>query len=189
MGFARWNSEKGYGWVAVLLHWIVAVGFITLYFLGEAYEHAKADNLPREEVLAAIRLHISFGAVFFLFFAVRVVSHFKQKKPEALGGPAPLNLLAKIIQWSFLAVIVAQIITGPLAVWSGGRDIGVFDWFSIPTPFDGKIEWLHELCEVIHVFAPSLFWPLLILHVAGALKHLVIDRDGTVKRMIIPRSE
>src|SRR3546814_5771805 len=40
----------------------------------------------------------------------------------------------------------------------------------------------HEFAEEVHGAASKLFWPLIVLHVGGALKHLLVDRDGTLKR-------
>jgi cytochrome b561 len=46
---------------------------------------------------------------------------------------------------------------------------------------------LHEQMEGVHLVAAHLTFGLVILHGLGALKHLLIDRDGTVARMIVPR--
>lgn len=43
---------------------------------------------------------------------------------------------------------------------------------------------LHEAAEEIHGSVSKLFWPLIALHVAGALKRLVVDRDATLGRML-----
>ena len=74
--------------------------------------------------------------------------------------------------------------TGPLAVWSTGQPLQVFDVLAIPSPFAARVDWLHEACEEVHGAATKLFWPLIGLHVAGAVKHLVYDRDRTLQRML-----
>jgi cytochrome b561 len=82
--------------------------------------------------------------------------------------------------------ILIQIISGPLAVWSGGRAINVFDVFSIPSPFAERNQGIHEIAELMHAVGR---WALIVfigLHVLGALKHIFIDRDGIMRRMIAP---
>ena len=47
-----------------------------------------------------------------------------------------------------------------------------------------RVSRLHGAAEEIHGAATKLFWPLIALHVAGPLKHHVIDPDGTLQRML-----
>ena len=178
------NSNTGYGWAAIILHWISAVGVIWLYFLGENIEHAKEARLPREEVGAFIDFHASIGAIFFIFLLARIVLHYAQRQPAKPDQHRYLNLLSTAVMQLFLLMIAVQIITGPLMIWSMARPIEVFDWFAIPSPFAQANRDLHETLETVHAFAPNLFWPLIVLHVAGALKHLVLDKERTSLRMI-----
>lgn len=53
----------------------------------------------------------------------------------------------------------------------------------LPSPF-GRVPQLHELAEGMHGAATKVFWPLIVMHVGGALKHLLIDRDATPRRML-----
>lgn len=48
----------------------------------------------------------------------------------------------------------------------------------------GRSPAIHDFAEVVHGAASKLFWPLIALHMAGALKHLVADRDGAPQRML-----
>lgn len=183
------NTSERYGLISIFLHWISAGGVIWLYFLGENIEHAKEDNLPREVVIDAIRFHASIALLFFVFLAARIVMHFAQKRPAPIGGHPYLNLVALLVQRLWLLMIGIQIITGPMLAWSAGWPNRIFNWVSIPSPFPERIDWLHEAVEFIHTTTPNLFWPLLVLHIGGALKHLFIDRDDVVKRMIVPPSQ
>lgn len=174
------NTKAAYGWVAIALHWISAVGFIALYFLGEAMEDAGG----RAEAAAARDLHVSVGMLLFTFMAARLFWSFSQPHPRSLEPNRWLRMAAMAVHLTFLAAIAVLIVTGPLAIWSAGRPIEVFDLFSLPSPFSGRVEWLHEGAEEVHELAAKLFWPLIVLHVGGALKHLIIDRDRTMQRML-----
>ena len=178
------NSTTAYGWVAIVLHWISAIGVIWLYFLGEDIEHAKEDGLPRAEVVELMSFHSSIGALFFIFLAARIVSHIAQRQPSKPDQHRYLNLLSRAVMWLFLLMIGLQIITGPIIIWTRPAPVEIFDFMSIPSPFPARAEWLHEAAEFVHKYAPNLFWPLIILHVAGALKHQFIDKDGSALRII-----
>ena len=174
------NTRTAYGWIAIALHWISAAGVIALYFLGETLEEA----VGRPAKAAAMLNHVSVGVLVFTFLAARLIWSASQPKPAPLETRKWFALAAKVVAIAFLAMIAIQIITGPLIVWSGGRALQVFDWFAIPSPFPQRIRWLHEATELPHKLAPNLCWPLISLHVGGALKHLVSDRDKTLPRML-----
>ncbi len=177
------NTRAAYGWAAIFLHWVSAIGVVALYFLGDRVEEA-ADRTAK---VAAQDLHTSVGILLFTFLAARILWSFSQPKPDPLEANRWLRLAAVVVQGLFLAMIAVLIVTGPLAVWSTGRPIAVFDLFTLPSPFAGRVAWLHEAAEEVHELASKLFWPLIALHVGGALKHLVLDRDATVQRMLWPR--
>ena len=83
---------------------------------------------------------------------------------------------------ALLAAIAVLLVSGPLAVWSGGRAINVFDWFAIPSPI-GEMPALHKALEIAHGFAAKAMLFSLAAHVLAALKHALFDRDGTLWRM------
>lgn len=174
------NTRQAYGWAAIALHWISAVGVTALYFLGEGMEEAP----DRAAKAAAQDLHVAVGTLLFTFLAARLFWSLSQPRPEPLETRRLLRIAASGVQALFLLMIAVLLITGPLSVWSAGRPIQVFDLFSLPSPFSGRAPALHELAEEVHGAASKLFWPLIVLHVAGALKHLVLDRDGTLQRML-----
>lgn len=174
------NSKTAYGWAAIILHWISAISVVALYLLGEQMEEAT----DRAEKLAAQDLHVSVGVLLITFLVARLLWSASQPSPDPLERNRWIRILAKAVQGLFLAMIAVLIITGPLAVWSTTRPLEVFDLISVPSPFPNRVAWLHELSEEVHGAATKLFWPLIALHVAGALKHLVFDRDRTLQRML-----
>jgi cytochrome b561 len=181
------NSQERYGWLAIALHWIAAVGVIAMLTTGiQAYlAEAAGDRAARG---AAMGLHISIGATFFAFFAARIIAPYMQPRPMKPKQAAWLNRVASATQHLLLVALLIQIISGPLAVWSGGRAINVFDVVSFPSPFAAAHEGVHEAAEIAHAVGRFTILVLLPLHVLGALKHLIIDRDGAFSRMLWPRA-
>jgi len=183
------NTRSGYGWISIFLHWVSAIGVIWLYFLGENIEHARELELPREARRLIIDYHISIGLIFLLALAARIVWHVSQTQPEKPVQYAWLNHLARAVIWAFLAMIAVQIVSGPVIEWAAMRPLKIFDLVSIPSPFSSRIEWLHDGAELVHKLAPNLFWPLIVLHVAGAAKHIFLDPDRSALRMFWVRSQ
>lgn len=174
------NTRNAYGWMAIALHWISAIGVIALYLLGERMEEAP-DRAAR---IAAQGLHVSVGVLLFTFLAARLLWSASQPHPRSLERNPWLRRAGIAVHLLFLAMILLLLVTGPLAVWSAARPIQVFDLMAIPSPFSARVDWLHEAAEWVHGAATKLFWPLIVLHLAGALKHLVVDRDATLRRML-----
>ena len=179
------NSRTAFGWAAIALHWISAIGVTALYFLGDRIE----ETTTRADKLSAARLHVSVAVLLFTFLAARLLWSVSQPEPQALESRRSLRILAQVVQKMFLLMIALLLLSGPLDIWSAGRAIEGFGGFAIPSPFGGRVAWLHEAAEFVHSAAAKLFWPLIALHVAGALKHLVIDRDRTLQRMLWVRRD
>ena len=83
---------------------------------------------------------------------------------------------------ALLAAIAVLLVSGPLAVWSGGRAINVFGWFALPSPM-GEMPALHKALEVAHGLAAKVMLFSIAAHVLAALKHALVDRDGTLWRI------
>jgi cytochrome b561 len=178
------NTKQQYGWAATLLHWIAAVGVIAMFTTGLLAEAQEEGN--RAARAALMGLHISTGATLFVFFAARIVLHYTQPTPDPPPQAKWLNTLALVVQNLLLLGILIQIVSGPLAVWSGARPINIFGLVSIPSPFAERSRDVHEFAEIAHAVGRALIFFMLPIHVLGALKHLVIDRDRVFQRMLWP---
>lgn len=178
------NTKQSYGWLSIALHWLAAVSVIYLLYLGFSMHEAKEAH-DRALAHSIEELHISLGMTVILLLAARVVASYAQPRPVAPEQKPPLKLVAVATHRLLLLLIITQIVTGPLAEWTGGHAIQVWDWFAIPTPFAERNHDLHELFETIHA---ATRWPFVVLitaHVLGALKHAMIDRDGVLRRMLV----
>ncbi len=87
------NTRAAYGWAAIWLHWISAVGVVALYLLGERMEEAP----DRAAKVAAQDLHVSVGVLLFTFLAARLLWSASQPAPEPLEKNRWLERLAKAV--------------------------------------------------------------------------------------------
>lgn len=177
------NTKQHYGWVAIALHWAVAIVVIAMLYFGLNAEWAGEAG-DRELRRAFMRSHIAVGAFAAVLVLIRVSWSLSQPRPEVIGAQGLLKLVARLTHAALLLALLILVVSGPMAVWSGGRAIDVFGWFSIPTPFANENEQLHESAETVHGIGRWMLYIALPLHLLGVLKHLVIDRDGTLARML-----
>ena len=164
---------EGYSRLSIIVHWLAAALVIALFFTHEAGRGT-----------AAYVFHVSGGAIVGLFLLWRVWHRIRRGTPDPPQQSRFFNFVAGAVHWSLLVLIVVAIISGYLLPWSMGLPLDVFG-FAIPSPMERNRE-LHDLIERIHDVSGHLFIPLLALHVAGALKHLILYRRGGALRMVRP---
>lgn len=179
------NTKNGYGWLAITLHWLAAVAVLVMLVTGFRADFA-GDAGDRATRAAMMGLHISFGASVALILLARVFASYAQPRPTPPEQATALKFLSSATHQILLLAILIQVISGPLAVWSGGRAINVFDIVAIPSPFAERNQGVHEVAEVLHAVGRWALVGAISLHVLGALKHVMIDRDGVLQRMLRP---
>ena len=179
------NSKNGYGWLSIALHWLAAIIVIALLVSGFRADFAgeAGDRAARSALMG---LHVGIGGAFALVLLARVFASYAQPRPTPPEQTPILKFLSSATHQVLLIAILIQVISGPLAIWSGGRAINVFDLFSIPSPFAERNQGVHEFAELLHAIGRWAIVGALSLHVLGALKHALIDRDGVLKRMLAP---
>ena len=165
-----------YSALSIAVHWIAAI-LVTALFLTHEGNRGSA----------AYAFHVSGGAIAGLFLMWRVWYRVRRGMTDEPDQAFIFNLASRIVLWGFLAAIVAVTVSGYLLVWSGGQPLDIFSLVSIPSPMPASLG-LHEFLEEVHEVSGQLFPVLLILHVAGAAKHAIFDRDGVVSRIFYPRT-
>ena len=174
------DTENGYGGVSILLHWLAAITMIALFVLGQAAEDATDSDRK-----ALLGLHISIAISMYLILVGRIGWRLYNGRPRVLIEQSqPLTLLAQWVPIILLAGLALMLLSGPIMVWSKGYAINVFGMINLPSPL-GKMETLHEVMESLHKVGAKILFFSFILHVLGVLKHLIIDRDNTLKRMLV----
>jgi len=176
----RWrDTRSGYGWVSIAAHWLTAILVLTMWTLG-----TMAQTDVQDDAAWYAHLHMTIGVSAYLLLWGRILWRF------AVGHPAPhpgqsalLFPVAKAFHYLFLIAIGVMLLSGPLMVWSGGDTVEVFA-FAIPSPF---APWpgLHDLLRRVHGVTASIIILGVLLHILAALKHIVINRDGTFDKIMI----
>ncbi|MFZ1470603.1 MAG: cytochrome b/b6 domain-containing protein [Paracoccaceae bacterium] len=88
---------------------------------------------------------------------------------------------SKLTHWALLGTVLVIPISGILMSIYNGRDVSAF---GLIIPAQDKVEWIANSAGSTHHFAAFALIGLLILHAGAALKHHLIDRDATLRRVI-----
>lgn len=193
------NVQK-YNKVAVLLHWLIAIGIFTMLGLGwfmselpkEAPKQMQYDlfnlgiytwELAKEESPRTFYfgLHKSIGVTIFVLILFRVFWRITHKAPAMLSSYTTLERkLATGAHHLFYLLMVAIPFTGLMQAIAS--KYGVL-WFGIKILPGLDNPGMREIFHEAHEISVNVIVLVLILHIAGALKHKFIDKDDTMKRM------
>jgi cytochrome b561 len=179
------NTARGYGLVAIVLHWLVALTVIGLFALGFWMTGLSYyDDWYRR----GPDLHKSIGIVLFMVMLVRVVWRSINIKPEDEPGISAFERhLARRVHLLFYVLLFALMISGYLISTADGRPIQVFDLFAVPATLS-DLPQQEDIAGAVHWYLALLVISLASLHALAALKHHFIDRDRTLKKMLGIRS-
>jgi cytochrome b561 len=171
------NTKESYGWLAKLLHWVIALLLVGLVYAGLTFNGMERG--PDRTELAA--LHKSMALLTLLLITVRLVWKFMNTRPVVpTGTPAWQKTAATLTHWLLYAAVYFQLTAGILA--SGQRPIGFFGLFEIP-PFLQENEEQHELFESLHGWGWKILAGLVTLHLLAALYHHIKLKDDVLRRM------
>lgn len=182
----RPNTRRSYGSTTRALHWLTALLILTAIPLGliandMAYDTGEA--LARKAQLFS--LHKTLGIAAFTVALIRILWALTQHRPTSLHPERKWETLAaEVTHWLLYASLVIVPLSGwvhhgattgfaPI-LWPLGQDL----------PFVPKSESLAALAAAMHDVFTKLLIASILLHIAGALKHHLIDRDATLRRMV-----
>ncbi|MDK8871426.1 cytochrome b/b6 domain-containing protein [Paracoccus sp. SSJ] len=180
------NTARAYGWVARFFHWTVAVLILAAIAVG-----LYADNLPEggesqlQAIFAAYSLHKTVGMAALALVALRILWTLTQPKPRPLHPGRRLETLgAELVHWALWIGMIVMPLSGWLLHSAAPGGFARILWpFGQRLPFVPEDLALSERFAAFHEFGWWLLAGLIALHVLGALKHAIIDRDGTMSRM------
>ena len=178
-----------YSHVAIALHWTIAV--LLLSNIGIAWYFNTLHGMAR---LSPIALHQSIGLTVLVLSVARLVWRLVNPPPKLPGYVSGWErVLSTIVHWGFYVVMIGLPLTGwAMRSASPLHHILPIKLFFIPWPAIGPLASMapdqaksaEHLFEGAHGLLGKLAYGLIVLHVAGALKHQFVSRDDVVARMI-----
>lgn len=167
------------------LHWLVAAFVILLLCVG--------FFMTTFDVRTPMPLHKSFGMLALLVIVPRVLWRIKEGWPQPAGIYASWErALAKLTHWLLLLGTLAMPLSGMAMSGAGGRGLILFGFELLapnPDPANpGKVIPLNEtvagMGSTVHGIVAWVLLVSVLLHIAGALKHHIVDKDRTLLRML-----
>jgi cytochrome b561 len=122
-----------------------------------------------------------------LALAAGIVMNFWAAVSRAPAPPASMSasqrLSARCVHLALFVMMIAIPASGYLVSTSAGDGISMFGLFEVPalSPVNGK---LRDAAVDLHYYFAYTTLVLVLLHAMAAFKHQLVDRDGTLRRML-----
>lgn len=165
---------------AIALHWLIALLVFVTFPVGVI----MADMALSPDKLKLLSYHKWLGVTVFILLVVRLVWRVAHK-------PAPLDVAMP--QWQMLAakgvhvLLYVLLFAIPLSGWlmSSAKGFQTVYLGVLPLPdLLSKDKVLGDALAEVHEVLNITMLLLVIAHVAAALKHQFVERDGTLARML-----
>jgi cytochrome b561 len=175
------NDTASYGRISRILHWSIAIIFISLIPIGIFMSGLPEGAALRDPLYI---LHKSLGMMLLLLVVGRIIWHITNKPPALAATLARSNrMAAKSAHIMLYALMIGFPITGYFMSSFAGKIVPFFH-FDLPV-------WLAPSKDnampfgLLHKFAlPILFYLTFFAHVSGVLWHHFRDRDTqAIKRI------
>jgi len=169
------NSSEKYGSFSKAIHWLMALFIIALLGVG-----MYMADLPKEDPsrLQFFNLHKSFGALVLMLAVVRIIW---LRVSPAPALPSVFTAKDKKVVSSIKGMLYLLMFLVPLSgyIMSGaaGHATSFFGLFDLPT-LVGENKGLAGFAHEAHEMLAYAIIAFVALHMAGAIKHRLKDRNG-----------
>lgn len=196
------STTTRYTKTAVILHWLIAIAIFSMFALGWFME-----GLPKEGAKQTaydlfnfgiytwqladaatprtfyFNLHKSIGVTILGLIVIRVLWRVTHKPPALLSSYKVWERkLATGVHHLLYSLMIALPVSGVIMATYSKYGI---KWFGYPLIKGLDNNAARESFKEIHELIGIVILVMLILHIAGALKHHFVDKDDTLKRMTL----
>lgn len=177
------TKDARYTGTAIALHWLLALALLGLLAMG-----AYMTSLPfSPSRLKLYNWHKWAGILVLALSVARLAWRLTHRPPADAAMPAWQRRAAHAAHAALYLLFFAV----PLAGWAyssgAGFPVVLFGVWPLPD-LVGPDRALAETLKSVHGTMAWTLLALIVLHVAGAMKHQLIDRDGLLHRMLPRRA-
>ena len=168
-----------YTFIQKLLHWLIALLVIGALGAGAALDWL--DNGALKNQLYA--LHKATGMLILGLMLLRIAARIIFGAPPLpVSVPSWQRIAAAASHFLLYALILMMPVVGWAATSAFPAPIPFFGLFDVP-PLIGADRDLSKQLFAIHYWMGKGILALVALHIAAALKHALIEKDGVLRRM------
>jgi cytochrome b561 len=161
-----------------VLHWVMAVCILAMLFIGVGM---VSTIMPK--YLTLVSIHRPLGIAILVLALVRLVVRLRYGAPSLpVDLPGPMKLAAHLSHYGLYALMIGMPLIGWAMLSAAAYPVVLFGGVRLPAILP-QSDSLHALLWAGHFYLAFAFFALILLHLAAALFHALIRRDGVFESM------
>lgn len=172
------TSVSRYDPFARLLHWLVVVLLVVQYVVAWTMPGIHRGTQPA----GLITWHLEIGTAIIAVMLARIVWRILRREPDAIETTPFMRLVARLTHGLLYLLLIVQPVMGWVNASYRGWQITLFGAVPLPPLSATGSQTGHAMGDLHQVLAWALLG-LVGLHLAGALYHRFVLRDGLLRRM------
>jgi len=161
-----------------LLHWLMAACILAMLFIGVGM---ASTITPIRLTLESI--HQPLGIAILVLVLIRLALRLRYGEPPLPADlPEPMKLAAHLSHYAFYGLMIAMPLIGVGMLSAAAYPVVLFGAWHLP-PILPHSDSLHATLWTAHFYLAFAFSALILLHVAAALFHALVRRDGVFEAM------
>lgn len=166
--------------LTIALHWLIAIAIVAMLAIG-----LIMDDMARgPDRTALLDVHKSLGTAVLVLVALRILWRWRNGFPVPVGPlPRWQHQAARAVHWLLLVATLLMPLSGMVMTVAGGHAL---PFFGLTLVDEGAMEQatLREIGDAMHGTLAWILMALIAVHLLAALKHHLVDRDATLRRML-----
>jgi cytochrome b561 len=161
-----------------LLHWLMAICILAMLFIGVGM---VSTIMPK--YLALVSIHKPLGIAVLVLAVLRLIVRLRYGAPALPPDlPVPMKLAAELSHYALYALMIGMPLIGWAMMSAAAYPVVLFGGVHLP-PILPQSDSLHTLLWNAHFYLAFAFFALILLHIAAALFHALVRRDGVFAAM------
>jgi cytochrome b561 len=160
------------------LHWLMAAGITAMLFIG-----VGMVSTVQPKYLTLVAIHKPLGIAILVLAMIRLAVRLRAGAPPLPADlPVPMKLGAHLSHYALYALMIAMPLLGWGMLSAAAYPVVLFGPVRLPRILP-QSDSLHTLLWNAHYVLAFVFFATILLHVAAALYHALIRRDGVFEAM------
>jgi cytochrome b561 len=161
-----------------LLHWLMAACILAMLFIGVGMVSTIAPKY-----LTLVSIHKPLGIAILVLALLRLALRLRYGAPALPANlPEPMKLAAHLSHYALYALMIGMPLIGWGMMSAAAYPIVLTPGWHLPAILP-QSDRLHALLWSAHFYLAFAFFALILLHVAAALFHALVRRDGVFESM------
>jgi cytochrome b561 len=161
-----------------LLHWLTAVCVLAMLFIGVGM---VSTVMPK--YLTLVSIHKPLGIAILVLALIRLAVRGRYGAPALPADlPEPIKLAAQLSHYALYALMIGMPLLGWGMLSAAAYPVVLFGGVHLPAILP-QSDRLHTLLWDAHFYLAFAFFAVVLMHIAAALFHALIRRDGVFEAM------